>query len=49
MLSGDEDESVEAVALLRNKYEQYRGMDLDGNPVIKLIPKRFTAWSYSGE
>ncbi len=49
MLSGDEDEAAAAVALLRNKYAQYRGMDLDGNPVIKLIPKRFSAWSYSGE
>ena len=49
MLSGDEDEAAVAVSLLRNKYVQYRGMDLDGNPVIKLIPKRFAAWSYSGE
>lgn len=49
MLSGDEGEAAAAVALLRNKYAQYRGMDLDGNPVIKLTPKRFTAWSYSGE
>ena len=49
MLSGDEDEAAAAVALLRNKYPQYRRMDLDGNPVIKLTPKRFTAWSYSGE
>ena len=49
MLSGDEDEAAVAVALLRNKYAQYRRMDLDGNPVIKLTPKRFTAWSYSGE
>lgn len=49
MLSGDEDEAAAAVALLRSKYAQYRLMDLDGNPVIKLIPKRFTAWSYSGE
>ncbi len=49
MLSGDEDEAAAAVSLLRNKYPQYRRMDLDGNPVIKLIPKRFTAWSYSGE
>ena len=37
------------VALLRSKYAQYRAMDLDGNPVIKLTPQRFTAWSYSGE
>ena len=49
MLSGDEDEAAAAVSLLRNKYLQYRGMDLDGNPVVKLIPKRFAAWSYSGE
>ena len=49
ILAGDEDEAAAAVSLLRNKYAQYRRMDLDGNPVIKLIPKRFTAWSYSGE
>lgn len=49
ILSGDEAEAAVAVALLRNKYAQYRRMDLDGNPVIKLTPKRFTAWSYSGE
>ena len=42
-------EAAAAVALLRNKYAQYRKMELDGNPVIKLTPKRFTAWSYSGE
>ena len=42
-------EAAAAVALLRNKYSQYRKMELDGNPVIKLTPKRFTAWSYSGE
>ena len=49
MLSGDEDEAAAAVASLRNKYAQYRSMDLEGNPVIKLTPQRFTAWSYSGE
>ena len=49
LLSGDEDKAANAVALLRDKYPQYRDMDLDGNPVIKLIPQRFTAWSYGGE
>ena len=49
LLDGNEDEARNAVSLLREKYQQYRRMDLDGNPVIKLIPKRFTAWSYSGD
>ena len=49
VLSGDEAEAAGAVGQLRDKYPQYREMDLDGNPVIKLVPKRFTAWSYSGE
>ena len=49
LLDGDKAESTQAVALLREKYRQYREMDLDGNPVIKLTPQRFTAWSYSGE
>ena len=45
LLTGEEDEAAQAVALLRDKYPQYREMDLDGNPVIKLIPQRYTAWS----
>ena len=49
LLTGAEDEAARAIALLREKYRQYRQMDLDGNPVIKLAPQRFTAWSYSGE
>ncbi len=49
LLDGEEDEAVRAVALLREKYKQYREMDLDGNPVIKLVAQRFTAWSFSGE
>ena len=49
LLTGGEAEAVQAVALLRRKYEQYRDMDLDGSPVIKLIPRRYTAWSFSGE
>ena len=49
LLDGDTDESAKAIALLREKYEQYRDMDLDGNPVIKLTPQRYTAWSFSGD
>ena len=49
LLTGDEDEAARAVALLREKYPQYRQMELDGNPVIKLTPQRYTAWSYTGE
>lgn len=49
LLTGSEDEAARAVALLRQKYPQYQEMELDGNPVIKLTPQRFTAWSFSGE
>ena len=49
LLNGDESEATQAVALLREKYPQYREMELDGNPVIKLTPERYTAWSYSGD
>ncbi len=49
LLNGVEEEAARAVSLLREKYRQYREMDLDGNPVIKLTPQRFTAWSFSGE
>jgi len=49
LLNGDEPEATRAVALLREKYPQYRLMELDGNPVIKLTPLRYTAWSFTGE
>ena len=49
LLNGVEEEAARAVSLLREKYRQYREMDLDGNPVIKLTPQRFTAWSFSEE
>ena len=49
LLGGDGEEEEGAVALLRQKYPQYREMELDGNPVIKLTPQRYTAWSYSGD
>lgn len=40
-------EQANALALLRAKYPQYREMDLEGNPVIKITPERATGWSGS--
>ena len=34
----------EAVALLRDKYPQYRDMELDFAPVIEVSPERFVSW-----
>lgn len=42
-------EASEAVALLREKYFQYREMELIGSPVIKIVPKRFVPWSFEPE
>src|ERR1700751_3038465 len=33
-----------AQALLRSRYEQYRGMELDGLPVIAIRIERVTSW-----
>ena len=38
------EEQRQAVALLREKYPQYRDMEIDENPVIKITPSRFTSW-----
>ena len=40
-------EQADALALLRAKYPQYLEMDLENNPVIKIIPERATGWSGS--
>lgn len=32
---------------LREKYEQYRAMDLEGRPMIELTPSRVTSWRAS--
>ncbi len=42
LLEGDERDG--AVRLLREKYHQYRAMDLDANPVIKITPGRVVGW-----
>ena len=33
-----------AIAILRDKYPQYRSIDIDENPVIKITPARITSW-----
>ncbi|MBR84619.1 MAG: TIGR03668 family PPOX class F420-dependent oxidoreductase [Euryarchaeota archaeon] len=42
-------EWAHAIAMLREKYHQYRLMDLDHSPIIKLAPGRFTPWSSEAE
>ena len=39
------EEQAAAITLLRAKYPQYREMDLDGNPVIRISPERATGWA----
>ena len=38
-------EGRRAIHLLRQKYPQYRHMDIDDNPVIRITPQRAVAWS----
>ena len=40
----DGQERSDAIGLLRDKYPQYRSMDLAGNPVIKITPEKVVAW-----
>ena len=42
MLEGDERE--QAIVKLREKYQQYRDMDIDTNPVIKITPDKVVSW-----
>ncbi len=41
------DERRQAIGLLRQKYPQYREMDIAENPVIKITPQRAIAWDSS--
>ncbi len=43
------EEWARAIVMLREKYPQYQGMDLDESPVIKITPVRFVAWSSQPE
>jgi PPOX class probable F420-dependent enzyme len=38
-------ERATAVAALRSKYQQYRSMAIDQNPLIKIVPNRARLWS----
>ena len=42
LLEGDERE--DAIGKLREKYQQYRDMDIDINPVIKITPAKVVSW-----
>ena len=41
----DGQEQTGAIALLRDKYQQYRSMDIEANPVIKITPVDIVSWS----
>ena len=43
------EEWARAIAMLREKYPQYQGMDLDESPVIKITPARYVPWSFQPE
>ncbi len=35
-----------AIQILREKYAQYRAMDIDPNPVIKITPSHVVSWGF---
>jgi PPOX class probable F420-dependent enzyme len=39
------EEHEKALALLRNKYQQYLSMKLEGRPVLKITPTRIVEWN----
>ena len=43
------EERARAIALLQEKYPQYRDMDIEANPVIKLIPHSVVTWGMDSE
>src|SRR5215212_327722 len=44
-LQGPGPEAAPAMALLREKYPQYRVMPIELQPVIRIVPERVTGWS----
>ena len=44
-LVADPDERARALAALRARYPQYRPMDLESRPLIKISPSRVIAWT----
>lgn len=49
ILGPDDPEHAPALAALREKYHQYRSMDLDDAEMVELRPSRWTAWRASGD
>ncbi len=45
----DGEERVTAIGLLRQKYDQYQAMDIDDNPVIKIVATGTVAWGLDSE
>ena len=41
-------EQRRAIAMLRDKYEQYREMEIDGSPVIRIVVEEMTGWGNLG-
>ena len=37
-------ERISAITLLRDKYQQYRAMDIKDNPVIKITGLKVVSW-----
>jgi len=48
VLDGESGEALAAIAVLREKYPQYRTMELDEAPVIEIGQMRVFSWSASG-
>ena len=48
VLDGRSSDAESAIAVLRDKYPQYRSMDLDGAPVIEIGDLSAFSWSASG-
>ena len=44
-LVSDPDERARALARLRDRYPQYRAMDLESRPLIRITPDRVVSWS----
>jgi coenzyme F420-0:L-glutamate ligase / coenzyme F420-1:gamma-L-glutamate ligase len=47
-LVNDEGERARALARLRDRYPQYRAMDLESRPLIRITPDRIVSWSADG-
>jgi PPOX class probable F420-dependent enzyme len=44
LIQSDDPRHAEALALLRERYVQYRSMELENHPVIVIIPDSVTSW-----